>query len=85
MTKAGLGALALALLALGGCGGKEQLKPVQGQRVPAVPVGAATAPTGAQLMEPSVQSRPGRNVELLTQSRKRQDDEFDLPPEADPK
>ena len=85
MKKAALGALALALLALGGCGGKEQLKPVQGQKLPAVPAGATTAPTGAELMEPGIQSRPGRNVELLTQSRKRQDDEFDLPPEADPK
>ena len=85
MKTAAMGALALALLTLGGCGGKEQLKPVAGQKLPAVPVGAATAPTGTQLMQPSVQSRPGRNVELLTQSRKRQDDEFDLPPEADPK
>ena len=85
MKKAALGVLTLVVLALGACGGKEQLKPVQGQKLPAVPVGAATAPTGAQLMQPGVQARPGRNVELLTQSRQRQDDEFALPPEANPK
>lgn len=74
-----------ALLSLTGCGGREALKPVVDQKLPAVPVGAATAPTPAELMQPSVQARPGRNVELLTQSRKRGDDAFDLPPDAQPK
>ena len=50
-----------------------------------MPVGAATAPTSTQLLTPSIQARPERNVELLTQSRERTDDEFDLPPEAQPK
>jgi hypothetical protein len=35
-------------------------------------------------MQPSIQARPERNVELLTQSRKRDDDGFDLPPEKRP-
>jgi len=77
----GLGLMAVALTA---CGGRQPLNPVKGQRLPAVPVGAATAPTAAQLMQPSIQARPERNVELLTQSRKRGDDPFDLPPEKQP-
>ncbi|WP_311266985.1 hypothetical protein [Sphingobium sp. WCS2017Hpa-17] len=77
----GLGLMAVALTA---CGGRQPLKPVKGQSLPAVPVGAATAPTAAQLMQPSIQARPERNVELLTQSRKRGDDPFDLPPEKQP-
>ncbi|CCW17138.1 hypothetical protein EBBID32_14770 [Sphingobium indicum BiD32] len=79
-----LAGLACAALALASCGGRQPLKPVAGQELPAVPVGAATAPTGAQLMTPSTQARPQRNVELLTQSQKRQADEFDLPPEKQP-
>jgi hypothetical protein len=58
---------------------------VAGQKLPAIPVGAATAPTAADLIQPSIQARPERNVELLTQSRKRGNDEFDLPPNAQPK
>ncbi len=77
-------ALAALALALASCGGRQPLKPVQGQRLPAVPVGAATAPTAAQLTTPSIQARPERNVELLTQSKVRGDDQFDLPPESDP-
>ncbi|UZW54189.1 hypothetical protein NUH86_11710 [Sphingobium sp. JS3065] len=78
-------ALAALALALASCGGRQPLKPVAGQKLPAVPVGAATAPTAAQLTTPTVQARPERNVELLTQSRVRGDDPFDLPPESDPR
>ena len=81
-TLAGLGLMALALAA---CGGRQPLKPVTGQNLPAVPVGAPTAPTAVQLMQSSTQARPERNVELLTQSRQRGDDPFDLPPEKQPK
>ena len=76
-----LGALALALAS---CGGRQPLKPVEGQKMPAVPVGAEAAPTAQQLMTPSTQARPERNVELLTQSQERRDDPFDLPPERQP-
>lgn len=75
----------IALVALTGalvaCGGRQPLKPIEGQRLPAVPTGAATAPTGQQLMTPSTQARPERKVELLLQSDERKDDKFDLPPE----
>lgn len=78
-------ALTALAFALASCGGRQPLKPVQGQRLPAVPVGAATAPTAGQLTTPPIQSRPERNVELLTQSKVRGDDPFDLPPESDPR
>jgi multidrug efflux pump subunit AcrA (membrane-fusion protein) len=77
-------ALAAVALALASCGGKQPLKPVAGQKMPAVPVGAAAAPTAQELMTPPMQSRPGRNVELLVQSQERKDDPFDLPPEKQP-
>ena len=84
MKKRTLGGLAMAALMLAACGGKQPLKPVTGQSGAAVPVGAATAQTATQLMTPSIQARPQRNVELLTQSRQRGDDPFDLPPEKQP-
>lgn len=77
--------LAAAGLALASCGGREQLKPIKGQALPAVPVGATTAPTAQQLTTATTQARPQRNVELLTQSQQRGDDPFDLPPERDPR
>ncbi|WP_022681923.1 hypothetical protein [Sphingobium bisphenolivorans] len=79
---AGLATLALALAS---CGGRQPLKPVEGQALPAVPVGATRAPTAAELTAPTTQARPERNVELLTQSQERHDDPFDLPPESDPR
>ncbi|MDO7834553.1 hypothetical protein Q4610_05790 [Sphingobium sp. HBC34] len=85
MNKRTLAGLALVALALTACGGRQPLKPVKDQRLPAVPVGAPTAPTAVQLIQPSIQARPERNVELLTQSRKRADDPFDLPPEKQPR
>lgn len=78
------GAAALLVAALAACGGRESLKPLPNQLPPAIPVGAETPPTAAQLTRPSVQARPERNVELLTQSRKRADDYFDLPPDKAP-
>ncbi|MGC4251775.1 MAG: hypothetical protein QM605_10050 [Sphingobium sp.] len=76
--------LAALAVALASCGGRQPLKPIEGQKLPAVPVGAATAPTAQDLTTPGTQARPERNVELLTQSKQRGDDEFDLPPESTP-
>ena len=76
--------LGMLALALASCGGRQPLKPVAGQKMPAVPVGAAAAPSAQQLMTPPSQARPERNVELLIQSQERKDDPFDLPPETRP-
>lgn len=84
MKRGMLGVLAMTVLALAGCGGRQPLRPLKGQSLPAVPKGAATAPTAAEQMQPSIQARPQRNVELLLQSQKRGDDPFDLPPEKKP-
>ena len=77
-------AVAALTLALAGCGGRQPLKPVAGQKQPAIPMGASAPPTAQQLMTPPIQSRPERSVELLTQSRTRENDPFDLPPESSP-
>lgn len=71
------------LMALSACGGRQALKPAEG--APPIPIArGATAPqTAQQLMTPTPQSRPERNAELLTQSKERQADPFDLPPSAD--
>ena len=74
-------ALAALTLTVAGCGGRQPLKPVPGQKLPAIPVGASVAPTAQQLMTPPIQARPQRNVELLIQSQERKDDSFDLPPQ----
>ena len=42
---------------------------------------ASGAAAPDQLLEPSTQSRPERNVELRRKSEARADDPFDLPPE----
>ena len=77
-------AVTVLTLAIAACGGRQPLKPIEGQKMPAVPVGAAAAPTAQQLMTPSIQARPERSVDILSQSEERQDDPFDLPPENQP-
>jgi hypothetical protein len=74
-----IAALALTLL-LAGCGGREPLRAVQGQRAPIAPATAAKVPTTAQLLEPTPIARPQRVTELLTRSEERQEDRYDLPP-----
>lgn len=73
--------VAVIALALSGCGNLRELKPLAGQTPPAVAYGAAQPETAAELLEPSAQARPERNVELLSRSVERTDDEFDLPPQ----
>lgn len=77
----GLAAMAAALAS---CGGRQPLKPVEGQKPPAVPIGGATPPTAQDLTTPTTQERPERGVELMKQSEQREDDPFDLPPERAP-
>ncbi|CAN5411685.1 hypothetical protein BH10PSE12_BH10PSE12_25990 [soil metagenome] len=75
-------ALAAALIvALSACGGRQALKPREGQAAVPIPRGASAAPTAQNLMQPSTQARPERNAELLLRSKERTDDAFDLPPE----
>jgi predicted small lipoprotein YifL len=69
-----------ALLTLAACGSRIPLTPPEGQSLPPNPRAAQEAPTPQELMEPSAQARPGRSDELLKQSKKREPDEFDLPP-----
>lgn len=71
-------------VALSACGGRQALKPIDGQGTPPVPRGAERAPTPQELMTPSAQARPERNAELLRQSDERKDDPFDLPPGGTP-
>ncbi|HEU4968129.1 hypothetical protein [Sphingomonas sp.] len=80
LSRSGRAVVALAILALAACGGKNELTPAAGASLPPKPAAAATPPTPTELMTPSVQARPRRSDELLKQSEERRDDRFDLPP-----
>lgn len=69
-----------ALLVLGGCGARRDLKPVAGKSLPVVPYGQQDRPGSAELLSSSSIARPGRNIELHQRSEVRADDPFDLPP-----
>ncbi|WP_298809717.1 hypothetical protein [uncultured Sphingomonas sp.] len=73
--------LLLATLPLAACGSTQDLKPAPGAALPVAPRGAAEKPSVSQLLTPSVQARPTRSNELLTKSKPRKPDEFDLPPQ----
>ncbi|AMU93659.1 MAG: hypothetical protein KAF42_12795 [Sphingopyxis terrae] len=75
-----LAASGAALVALGACGKKEDLKPVAGSAPPALPIGAQRQPTTEELTTPDAQARPARSDDLLKRSEKREPDDFDLPP-----
>ena len=70
----------LLALALAACGSRTALTPPEGKSLPPKPLAAQETPTPEELMTSSPQSRPGRSDELLKQSKKREQDEFDLPP-----
>lgn len=72
---------ATALLALPACGSRQKLTPVEGTAPAPKAYGAPMIATPDQLLTPSTQSRPERNVELRRKSEARADDPFDLPPE----
>lgn len=63
------------------CGSKRELRPAAKAELPVTPYGAPEQPTADDLLEPSTQARPGRNVELRRRSEVREEDPFDLPPE----
>ena len=68
------------LLALAGCGAREDLKPATGQALPPAPFGATATPTPDDLLKPPVQTRPARSDDLIESTDKRRSDKFDLPP-----
>ena len=74
--------IAALALALAGCAGREQLKPVDGKSLPPKPAFATATPTPDDLLTPSTQARPQRSDELLKRSQERRDDRFDQPPRS---
>lgn len=75
----------VAILALlGACGKIGELQPESGSSAIVAAYGQEKADSPSELLEPSAQARPGRSVELLRRSQRREDDEFDLPPGSQP-
>ena len=75
------GVAAAVLVLLPGCGSRQKLTAVEGMQPVPSAYGADASAAPDQLLEPSTQSRPERNVELRRKSEARADDPFDLPPE----
>jgi hypothetical protein len=73
-------ALAVSCAALSACGQVAELKPRPGHSLPVKPYGRQDTPGAGELLNPTSQQRPGRNVELHIRSEPRSDDPFDLPP-----
>ncbi|MCH4151193.1 MAG: hypothetical protein LKF30_04495 [Sphingobium sp.] len=73
-------ALALALLALAGCGSRKDLSLKPGQTPPPVGRGADHVEAPGELTRFEKQARPDRAGEPLYRSEERKDDKFDLPP-----
>lgn len=67
-------------LFLAACGGREELQPAAGQKLPPKPYAVEATPAPSELMKPEAQARPRRSDELLRQSEQRREDRFDLPP-----
>ncbi|CAN5386453.1 hypothetical protein BH10PSE13_BH10PSE13_07900 [soil metagenome] len=75
--------LLAAILLVGGCGRVGTLKPADGKAIIPVAAGATRAQTPDELVHPTTQSRPQRNVDILYRSEKRPEDQFELPPGPD--
>jgi hypothetical protein len=73
--------VALAALALAGCGNRRVLKPLAGHALPPPPYASGYRPNADQLLKEPSESRPERNVDVRVRSEERADDPFDLPPE----
>jgi predicted small lipoprotein YifL len=78
-----IGGLVL-LGALSACGKVGPLEPTPNIAPPAKAMGQSEVPDTDSLLEPSIQTRPGRSDELMRRSERRTDDPFDLPPGSDP-
>ncbi len=81
----GLAAFLLLAPLLTACGKMGDLEPRAGVNKVPVAYGASAPAGAAELSKSSAQARPGRSVELLTRSYRREEDPFDLPPGAEPK
>ncbi|HEV2595702.1 MAG TPA: hypothetical protein VGU01_10925 [Sphingomicrobium sp.] len=72
--------LIAGIVSLNGCGHQVDLEPAPGHRLPVKPLMARSTPTFEQLLTPPIQTRPVRVDELVTRSKPRPADPFDLPP-----
>jgi len=81
MTPRPIAMLALLTLVLAGCGSRQHLAPAPGETLPVAAYGAEKPATPDELLTPSTQARPERNVELLRRSQRREPDPFDMPPD----
>jgi predicted small lipoprotein YifL len=72
--------LAMATLALAGCGKIAPLEPPPGKPLPVRPLMATSTPNAEQLLTYTPQARPERIDELVHKSVPRKVDRFDLPP-----
>lgn len=72
--------LILSASALGACGVREPLRPVEGQATPPAPAAMDRTLTTDELLSTTPIARPARVDELLRRSEEREDDRFDLPP-----
>ena len=71
---------AAAMLGLGACGNRADLKPAEGQPLPVKPMMARATPTPEDLLTPPPYANPDRVDELMKRSTPRLADRFDLPP-----
>ena len=72
--------LIAAALLVGSCGRQAVLVPAPGHAMPIKPLMARATPTFEELLTPPTQARPTRIDELVTRSKPRAADPFDLPP-----
>lgn len=72
--------LVAGIVPLSSCGHQVDLEPAPGHNMPVKPLMARSTPTFEQLLAPPTQARPVRVDELVTRSKPRPPDPFDLPP-----
>jgi hypothetical protein len=72
--------LIVAMVLLSSCGRRAELVPAPGHAMPVKPQLARATPTFDELLTPPTQARPTRIDELVTRSKPRPADPFDLPP-----
>ncbi len=70
----------MSVIALGACGKMGGLEPKLGAKPIPAAYGSDQPASAEQLATASAQARPGRSVELLRRSNRREEDPFDLPP-----